>query len=137
MCPSQVRAEIPYMERFEDDWATIKIASKYSAHLRSSARKNDELPADPRYSYLAANSAKRSKDAPRGTRPGLARGQGHADTNNGEGQGPGPSRVAPTFPNINTTADEDMMNAPGLFGLRDMSDDEDDSSVNSDSEGRK
>ena len=120
------------MERFEDDWATAQIASNFSAHLRSSARKNGELPADPRYNYLKANSAKRSKDAPRGTRPGLAKSR---NTGNSEGQDPGPSRAVPSFPNVNTTADKDMMNAPGLFGLKDPSDDEGEAGVNSDSEG--
>ena len=129
---SQVRNQIPYMEQFDEDWATSKIVSQYAGHLRAEARSNSELPADPRYDYLKANSAKRRKDAPRGVRPGLAKRQGQVDANNSEGRDPGPSRAGPSLPNINNAADEDMMDAPGLFGPTKPSDDEDEPDVDND-----
>jgi DNA uptake protein ComE-like DNA-binding protein len=96
------------MERFDDDWATAKIASQFAAHLRNQARDSGELLADPHYTYLKNNSAKRRKDAPRGTRPY-----------------PEPSEAGPSsLPNINTAEDEEMMDKPGLFGFDDPSDDE-------------
>jgi hypothetical protein len=112
------------MGRFDMDWATAKIMSRYAAHLRSVAQKHNELPPDPHYAYLKANSAKRRKDAPRGVRPGTIGGQDHTDTS----QEPGPSsarRVSPS--SINTARDEEMMDTPGLFGFGGLSDDEDDS----------
>jgi len=121
------------MERFYDDWTTARIASEYAGNLWALARKNNELPADPRYDYLKVNSAKRRGDAPRGTHPGFAKGQDQAD----EGQGPGPSGAGPpSLPDINTNADEEMMDVPGLFGLRNPSDDENEPG-DLDSEGRK
>ena len=136
---SQVRHQIPYMTRFDDDWATAEIARGYASHLRSEARKNDELPLDPRYNYLTANSAKRSPDAPRGTRPGLSKGRGQADVNDEE-QDPGSSGAGPSSqPGVGATTDEEMMNAPGLFGSRPPSDDEDKSDLDDDPdfEGRE
>ena len=116
------------MERFEMDWATARIVSSYAGHLRSEARKNNELPADPHYDYLKTNSTKRRKDAPRGSRLGLAKSQANA-TNN-EGQEPGLSGAGPSsLPNVNTNSDEEMMDSPGLFGFNDPSDDENESGV--------
>ena len=136
----QVRHQIPYMSRFDDDWATAEIARGYASHLRSEARKNDELPPDPRYDYLTANSAKRSPNAPRGTRPGLSKHKGQAGVNDNEGQDPGSSGAGPSSrPGVGATTDEEMMNAPGLFGSRPPSDDQDESDLNDDPdfEGRK
>ena len=136
----QVRSEIPYMGRFIGDWATARIASEYAGHLRASARMNGELPVDPRYGYLKDNAGKRRKDAPRGIRPGLAKGQGEASTSNGGGRNPGPSGAGPSsLQGINTVADVDMMDEPSLFGFKNLSDDEGESSSNDnlDSGGRK
>ena len=130
---SKVRHQIPYMCRFDQDWATAEIARAYSSHLRSEARKNDELPPDSRYNYLKANSAKRSPDAPRGTRPGLSERRGQANASNNEEQDPGSSGAGPSSqPDVNTTNDEEMMDAPGLFGSRPPSDDEDGSDLDDD-----
>lgn len=131
----QVRNDVPYMARFEGDWATARIASSYAAHLRSDARKHKELDPDPRYVYLKANSAKRRPDARRGARPGLAKSQGRADTDNHGGQGSvaGPS----SSPNVNTAGDEEVMNRPGLFGSGDPSDDENESSLDEDPDFEK
>ena len=119
------------MERFEADWATGKIASEYAGHLRAEARRNNELPVDPHYSYLKANSAKRRRDAPRGVRPGVAKGQ--TDSGNSEREDPGPSGAGPSsLPNINTDADEEMMDLPGLFGFNDPSDDENNPGIDDD-----
>ena len=127
----QVRKTIPYMARFDGDWATAKIASEYAQHLRSDARKNGELAPDPRYDYLKANSAKRRPGAPRGRRPGLIEGQGQVD--DGEAQDPGPSEAGPSsLPNVNTMADEEMMDRPGLFGSTNPSDDENGSDLDDD-----
>jgi hypothetical protein len=121
------------MARFEGDWATAKIASNYAGHLRAKARSRHELEEDHRYDYLKANSAKRHKDAPRGVRPGLAKPQGRTDTSSDTGQDPGPSRAGPSSePNINTTNDEDAMDAPGLYGSRNPSDREDESGLDDD-----
>jgi hypothetical protein len=130
---SQTRSQIPYMARFEGDWATAKIASEYASHLRSDARKNGELDSNTHYDYLKANSAKRRPGARRGTQPGLAGGRGQLDIDNGEVQNPGPSGAGPfSLPNPNTTADESMMDEPGLFGSGDPSDDEDGSGLDED-----
>ena len=129
----QVRHQIPYMRRFDEDWATAEIARGYGAHLRSEARKNDELPPDPRYNYLKANSAKRSPHARRGTRPGLSKRRGQAGVSNDEGQDPSSSRAGPSSqPDVNATTDEEMMNMPGLFGSRPPSDDEQGSDLDDD-----
>jgi hypothetical protein len=136
----QVRREIPYMARFDEDWATTKIASGYAKHLRSSARKKHQLPADPRYGYLKANSAKRRPDAPRGARPSFSKGQDQTAAGSNGGQDAGPSGARPSsFPDVNTAADEDVMNAPGLFGFNNPSDDENESDLDEDPdfEGRK
>ena len=123
------------MERFPGDWATARMASEYAAHLHAAARKSGELPADPRYKYLKANAAKRRRDAPRGTRPGVAKVQGQASKR----QDPGSSRAVPSPPDVNTTADEETMNDLSLFGFRHPSDNEDeiDTDDSSGSEGRK
>ena len=130
----QVRAQIPYMGRFHSDWATAEIARKYCAHLRSEARKNGELPADPRYGYLKTNSAKRHPNARRGTRPGLAKGQDHDNASDDERQDPSSSPGAgpSSLPNINSVADEEMMDGPGWFGSVPPSDNEDGSDLDDD-----
>ena len=121
------------MARFDGDWATARIASQYAAHLHAEARKNKDLPQDPHYNYLKANSVKRRKDAPRGVRPGLAKGQGQANTSGNEGQDPGPLGAGPSsLPNINTSADEEMMDTPELFGFKNPSDDENESGLDKD-----
>ena len=128
------------MERFVGDWATARIASKYAGHLWASARMDGELPPDPRYTYLRENAAKRHKDAPRGIRPGLAKGRGEANTGNGERQDSGPSGAGlSSLQSVNTVADVEMMDEPGLFGFRSPSDDEGASSSNGDPDpgGRK
>ena len=118
------------MQRLDDDWATAKISAQYGIHLRSEARKNNELLPDPRYTYLAANSAKRRKNAQRGLRPGFARDRDSTNTHNDDHQDSGPSEAGPSsLPNINTAADEDMMDVPGLFGFTQPSDDEEESGV--------
>ena len=131
--PSQVRSQIPYMARFERDWATAKITCGYAAHLRSQARKNKELDPDHHYDYLKANSAKRRPDARRGTRPGLAKSSGRVGTNNDEGQDLGPSRAGPSsLQTMNTTPDEEIMNMPGMFGSKNPTDDENESDLDGD-----
>ena len=128
------------MERFVGDWATARIASMYAGHLRASARTDGELPTDPHYTYLKANAAKRRKDAPRGIRPGLAKGRGEANTGNGERQDSGPLGAGPSsLQGINTTADVEMMDEPSLFGFQNPSDDEGEPSGNDDPDpgGRK
>ena len=121
----QVRNEVPYMRRFDDDWATAKIASGYASHLRSVARENHELKADPRYDYLKLNSAKRRPGARRGVRPGLSKRKNQAGTDNVEVQDPGPSGAGPSsLSNVNTTADEELMDERGMFGSTDPSEDE-------------
>jgi hypothetical protein len=48
-------------------------------------------------------------------------------------QDPGPSRAGPSSePNINTTSDEDAMDTPGLYGLRNSSDHEGESDLEDD-----
>ena len=117
------------MARFEEDWATAEIAREYAAHLRAQARGRGELERDPKYNYLSANSAKRRKDAPRGVRPGLAKARARTDADSGMDQDPSPSRAGPSSePTVNTAGDEEMMDAPGLFGSKDMSDDDEDES---------
>ncbi|KAF9649490.1 hypothetical protein BDM02DRAFT_3186250 [Thelephora ganbajun] len=97
----------------------------------SVAQRNNELPGDPHYDYLKANSAKRRKDAPRGSRLGLPKRQ--ADASNSESQDPGPPEAGPSsLPNVNTDADEEMMDSPNLFGFNDSSSDENDSSLDDD-----
>lgn len=102
------------MARFEADWATTRLVSQYAAHLRSEARKHGELAPDPRYSYLKNNSAKRRKDAPRGARPGLVKGNTRTGACDDEEEDSGPSRAGPS---INTIEDEEMMDSPELFGI--------------------
>ena len=80
---------------------------------------------DPRYKYLKNNSAKRCKDAPQGARLGLTKGHARAGALDDDEKDPGPSR---TDPSINTIEDEEMMDAPELFGIPpNLSDDEDES----------
>ena len=116
----QVSHEIPYMERFDDDWATIEMAAQYGVHLRSDARKNGELPADHRFNYLAGNGAKRRKGARRGLRPAS-----EFPRNQDDHQDSGPPEAGPSsLLNVNTDEDEEMMDTPGLFGFAQPSDDE-------------
>jgi len=119
------------MGRFEEDWATARIASDYAAHLRSKARERDELKPNPHYAYLKDNSAKRSKDAQRGVRPGVSKARRGTD------QVPGPSGASSSEPNLNTASDEDMMDAPGLYGSRAPSDDEGGSGLDDDPDFEK
>jgi len=115
------------MSRFEEDWATARIASEYAGHLRSKARGRAELEPDPHYNYLKDNSAKRPKGARRGVRPGVSKAHRQTD------QVPGPSGAGPSEgPNVNTASDEDMMEAPGLYGSRGPSDDEGTSGLDDD-----
>ncbi|KAF9642818.1 hypothetical protein BDM02DRAFT_3192630 [Thelephora ganbajun] len=107
------------------DWAMAKITSQYAGHLRAIAWRNNELPRDPHYNYLKANSAKWHKDAPQGSCLGLTECQ--ADVSNGESQDPDPS-----LPNVNTDADEEMMDSPGLFGFNNPSSDENESGIDDD-----
>lgn len=128
----QVRTDIPYMARFDEDWATSLIGSQYATHLRSDARKNHELKPDPHYDYLKANSAKRRPGAPRGRRLGLPKSKGQTSTDNSEEQEPGPSGAGPSSqPNVNTATDEEKMDAPGMFGTN-PSDDESTSGLDDD-----
>lgn len=128
----QVRHHVPYMGRFDADWATSKIMSQYGVHLRREARKNKELPTNPRYAYLKANAAKRRKDAPRGVRPGIAKGQDQADMSHGSSLSEAGSSSSS---NINTARDVEMMDMPGLFGILDPSDDGDQSTDDDDDDG--
>lgn len=120
------------MNRFEGDWATARIVSQYASHLRSQARGRGELKADPRYGYLKDNSAKRRKDAPRGVCLGLAKARGRTDTNGSTSEDPGPSGTGSSEPNINTTSNEELMDALGLYGSKNPSDNEDGSGLDDD-----
>lgn len=130
-----VRHQVPYMERFDMDWASGKIMAEYATHLRREARHNGELPPDPRYAYLKVNSAKRRKDAPRGVRPGIAKDLDQAGPSNDD-RDAGPSEAGPSSFSVNTAQDEAMMDTPGLFGLEDprnegkSGEDEDDDTEN-------
>ena len=51
--------------------------------------------------------------------------QGQANASGNEGQDPGPSGVGPSsLPNINTSANEEMMDMLELFGFKNPLDDE-------------
>jgi len=102
------------MARFEEDWATARITAGYTMHLQAEAQKNGELAPNIHYDYLKDNTAKRPLDAPRGRRPGLSKSRGQTDVGDNDAGSPeaGPS----SLPNINTTADEELMDAPGIFG---------------------
>ncbi|KAJ7063665.1 hypothetical protein C8F01DRAFT_86621 [Mycena amicta] len=60
------RSRHPYLERFENDWPTEQLIRQYIKSLRTQARKQGILAADPKYGHLKANSAKRDKTKPRG-----------------------------------------------------------------------
>ena len=115
------------MARFEADWATARLVSQYAAHLHSEAWKHGELAPDPHYNYLKTNSTKRHKDAPRGVRLGLVKGNAQTGASDDEEEDPGPLTQR-AGPSTNTIEDEEMMDAPELFGLPpSVSDGEDES----------
>jgi len=110
------------MARFEEDWATARIVAGYAMHLWAEAQKNGELAPNTHYNYLKDNAAKRPLDAPWGRRPGLSKSRGQTDVGDNDAGSPeaGPS----SLPNVNTTADEELMDTPGTFGSIPPSDDE-------------
>ncbi|KAG6835495.1 hypothetical protein H0H93_000840, partial [Arthromyces matolae] len=60
-----MRNQIPYLKRFQNDWATEEIVKQYFANKRKNHYKNNWLPVPERYAHLKATSAKRNPNGSR------------------------------------------------------------------------
>lgn len=61
----QARTDIPFLQRFVNDWATEEIAKRYLKNKRQHLYRTGELARPTKYAHLKANAAKRDRDGSR------------------------------------------------------------------------
>ncbi|KAI5898159.1 uncharacterized protein SCHCODRAFT_02696751 [Schizophyllum commune H4-8] len=59
------RTDIPFLQRFVNDWATEEIAKRYLKNKRQHLYRTGELARPTKYAHLKANAAKRDRDGSR------------------------------------------------------------------------
>ncbi|KAJ6608983.1 hypothetical protein B0H10DRAFT_511046 [Mycena sp. CBHHK59/15] len=69
----QARERHPYLQEFQNDWATEEIVKQFIKNRRNNSYHKEYIPVPAKYGYLKANAAKRNPSAPRGRQAKFAK----------------------------------------------------------------